>query len=207
MSCMATLATRLARRCRSRSSVERLETSKADASATASTFTALSAATGMSTGASAGSSAAGSSAQSDLASGRLGRYAKRGSGATASGSISATAEALEALARPSHGYRADSARRRRNSRARTARQPAPKQPSARAASLAARCSAGWTNTPPRGRRRPDAARPQSAAAAPDCRAAPVKLLLPGPAPEIVGVLSSDSLPFIKIMETGLRGVN
>ncbi len=210
MSCMATLATRFARRCKSRSSVGQAgNIERGHVSDTASAR-------------GSGSATAGSSISAACTRNLRGVFRRQvlrpnptwvpvGAGTCAAGSgrplpvpFPRRQRLLRRRARPSHGYRADSTRRRRNSRARTAPRRAPKRPSARAASPAARCSAGWTNRPPRDRRRPDAARPPSAAAAPDCRAKPGKRLLRGPAPEIVGVLSSDSLPFSDY-GNGIRG--
>ena len=209
MSCMATLATRFARRCSSRSSVERVATSNAAASDTASAAGSGSATAGSSItaawiGISADSSDTGSSVPIRLGFRSRGDVVERVPARQLPAPFPRRQRLLRLRARPSHGYRADSARRRRNSKERRAPRRAPKQPSGRGASRAARCSAGWTNRPPRGRRRPGEARPPSAAAAPDCRAKPGKRLLRGPAPEIVGVLSSDSLPFSDY-GNGIRG--
>ena len=199
MSCMATLATRFARRCSSRSSVERLATSKAAASDAASATGSGSATAGSSIaaaciGISADSSETGSSSQSDLASGG-GGTCSTGSGSQLPAPFPRRQRLFRLRARPSHGYRADSGRRRRNSIERKAPQRGPKRLFGREASRAARCSGGWTSRPRRGRRRPGEARRQSAAAERGCHAKPGKRPLRGPAPWIVGVLSSDSLPF------------
>ena len=198
MSCMATLATRFARRCRSRSSVDRLATSKAAASEDCLRDSVL-----------ARQQSALQSPRQESASGwarchlRLDCFRRPAAVLPnpSCGSIRAGVRKRRFRAPAfrfqfghgggfgarvfvrAFGFRADSEPRRRNWRARKDRQPERTPPSGRAAWPAARCSAGWTNMPPRDPRRPDAARPRSAAAEPDCRAMPGKRLLPGPARE------------------------
>src|SRR5579863_2358694 len=94
--------------------------------------------------------------------------------------------------RETHRDREGSTRRQRNWRARKGRRRARKQRFGLATSREAHCWAGLTNTPQRGRHRPAANRPRSAAAEPNYRAEPVKRPLPGPAREIAGVRSKET---------------